>query len=47
MPVSQSALPTARGLLERDGDEKDIKILHVDGHNLVYEIDGQTNSMKR
>jgi hypothetical protein len=31
----------------QDGDEKDIKILHVDGHNLVYELDGQTNSMKR
>jgi hypothetical protein len=29
------------------GDEKNIKILHVDGHNLVYELDGQTNSMKR
>ena len=31
----------------QDGDEKNIRILHVDGHNLVYELDGQTNSMKR
>ncbi|MEI8288713.1 MAG: hypothetical protein WCH99_04525 [Verrucomicrobiota bacterium] len=31
----------------QDGDEKNIRILHVDGHNLVYELDSQTNSMKR
>jgi hypothetical protein len=31
----------------QDGDEKDIKILYVDGHNLVYELEGQTNSMRR
>jgi hypothetical protein len=31
----------------QDGDKKDIRILHVDGHNLIYELDGQTNSMKR
>ncbi|HXF11173.1 MAG TPA: hypothetical protein VN625_10345 [Desulfuromonadaceae bacterium] len=31
----------------QDGDEKDIKILHVDSHNLVYELGGQTNSMRR
>ena len=30
-----------------DGDKKDLKILQVDSHNLVYELDGQTNSMKR
>jgi hypothetical protein len=29
------------------GDEKDIRILHVDSHNLIYELDGQTNSMSR
>jgi hypothetical protein len=29
------------------GDERNIKILNVDGHKLVYELDGQTNSMKR
>lgn len=31
----------------QDGDKKDIRILHVDGHNLIYELDGQTNSMSR
>lgn len=31
----------------QDGDEKDIKILHVDNHNLNYELDGQTNFMSR
>lgn len=31
----------------QDGDEKDIRILHVDGNNLNYELDGQTNSMSR
>ena len=27
--------------------EKDFRIIHVDGHNLIYEVDGQTNSMSR
>ena len=31
----------------QDGDEKNIRILHVDAHSLIYELDGQTNSMKR
>jgi hypothetical protein len=31
----------------QDGDEKDIRILRIDNHNLVYELDGQTNSMSR
>jgi hypothetical protein len=31
----------------QDGDEKDIRILHVDSHNLIYELDGQTNHMGR
>jgi hypothetical protein len=31
----------------QDGDEKNIRILHVDAHNLNYELDGQTNSMSR
>jgi len=31
----------------QDGDEKNIRILHVDAHNLIYELDGQTNSMSR
>jgi hypothetical protein len=31
----------------QDGDEKDIKVFRVDGHNLIYELDGQTNSMSR
>jgi hypothetical protein len=31
----------------QDGDEKDIRILHIDNHNLIYELDGQTNSMSR
>ena len=31
----------------QDGDEKDIKIIYVDDHNLIYEVDGQTNSMSR
>lgn len=31
----------------QDGDEKNIRILHVDAHNLIYELDGQTNSMKQ
>ena len=31
----------------QDGDEKNIRILHVDARNLIYELDGQTNSMKR
>jgi hypothetical protein len=33
--------------LLQDGDEKSIRILHVDTHNLIYKLDGQTNSMKR
>lgn len=28
-------------------DEKDFKVIHVDDHNLIYEVDGQTNSMNR
>jgi hypothetical protein len=28
-------------------DEKDFKVIHVDGRNLIYEVDGQTNSMSR
>jgi hypothetical protein len=31
----------------QDGDEKDIKIIHVDDHHLIYEVDGKTNSMSR
>jgi hypothetical protein len=31
----------------QDGDEKDLKILQVDNHNLVYELEGQTNHMGR
>ena len=31
----------------QDGDEKDIRILHVNGHKLIYELDGQTNQMGR
>jgi hypothetical protein len=31
----------------QDGDEKNIKILHVDAYNLIYELDGQTNHMRR
>jgi hypothetical protein len=31
----------------QDGDEKNIRVLHVDAHNLIYELDGQTNSMNR
>lgn len=27
--------------------EKDFKIIHVDDHKLIYELDGQTNSMSR
>ncbi len=30
-----------------DGDKKDLKILQVDSHNLVYELEGQTNQMGR
>jgi hypothetical protein len=29
------------------GGEKQLRIIHVDGHNLVYEVDNQTNSMSR
>jgi hypothetical protein len=29
------------------GGEKEFRIVRVDGHNLVYEVDGQTNSMSR
>jgi hypothetical protein len=31
----------------QDGDEKNIRILHVDSHNLNYELDGKTNQMGR
>jgi hypothetical protein len=31
----------------QDGDERDIRILHVDAHNLIYELEGQTNHMRR
>ena len=31
----------------QDGDKKDLKILRVDSHNLVYELEGQTNHMGR
>ena len=31
----------------QDGDKKDLKILQVDSHSLVYELDGQTNHMGR
>ena len=31
----------------QDGDEKNIRILHVDSHKLIYELDGQTNHMGR
>jgi hypothetical protein len=30
-----------------NAEEKDIKIIHVDSHNLVYEFDDETNSMSR
>lgn len=29
------------------GDKKEIRIIHIDSHNLIYELDGQTNSMSR
>jgi len=29
------------------GGKKEFRIVHVDEHNLVYEVDGQTNSMSR
>jgi hypothetical protein len=29
------------------GGEKDFRIIHADDHNLIYEVDGQTNSMSR
>ncbi len=29
------------------GGEKDFRIIHVDDHNLIYEVDGQTNFMSR
>lgn len=31
----------------QDGDKKEIRIIHVDSHNLIYELDGSTNSMSR
>jgi hypothetical protein len=31
----------------QEGDKKNIRILHVDSHNLNYELDGQTNHMGR
>ena len=31
----------------QDGDEKDIRILHVDARNLFYELEGRTNHMER
>lgn len=30
-----------------DSGEKDFTIIHVDDHNLIYALDGQTNSMNR
>ncbi|MGA3284760.1 MAG: hypothetical protein ABSD57_09920 [Verrucomicrobiota bacterium] len=29
------------------GEKKQLRIIHVDDHNLVYEVDNQTNSMSR
>ena len=38
-PDSPAGTPTSA--------EKDFRIIHVDEHNLIYEVDGQTNSMSR
>jgi hypothetical protein len=38
-PDSPAGTPT--------GGEKDFRIIHVDEHNLIYEVDGHTNSMSR
>ena len=44
---TQRVIRDTQSHILQDGDEKNIRILHVDSHNLNYELDGQTNHMER